>query len=360
MKRRLTLILATVLLCTLLISALALPASAAVTLDSPQKLETTFKFTSPHNVTDVYTSTSGTKLPYRLYVPADYDESKSYPLVLFFHGAGESGTDNNHIFRGGSILQRLLTKTERTEHPCIILAPQCADTGSNGKWVSTDWAPGTYDHTKIKTSPYMAAAEELLDKVINEYSVDKGRLYVSGMSMGGYGTWDIISRNPDKFAAAVPVCGGIDESYMSGLMNMPIWTFHCVDDPIVSSAGTKKAAELLKDNPNFKYTEYNRPDHDAWNEAYATDDLIEWMFSFKKEVAEPTPTPTPTPEETTTPNTTTPPVTEPADTSAPTAEPTEEPTSTNEGIDPVIIVVIAVVAIVVIGAVVFVIIKKKK
>ncbi len=357
MLKRTKKFLSILLLCTLMLPALAtITSNAAVTL-AVDKVEMFFT-KSKNSVTDVYKSTKGTSLPYRLYVPANYDETKSYPLVLAFHGAGECGTDNTHIFRGGSILQRLLVKTTPTDYPCIILAPQCKDT--NSKWVSTDWGPGLYDHTKIKTSPYMAAAEELLDKVISEYSVDTARLYVTGISMGGYATWDIISRNPDKFAAAIPVCGGIDPSYMEGLKEMPIWTFHCNGDTIVSSAGTKKAAELLADNPNFKYTEYNSTNHDAWSQAYAENDLLEWLFAQKKDIVEPTPTPTPTPE--VTPDAT---ATEPVATPTVAPETTEAPAATQtpapvNSISPAVIAVIAVAVVAVVGVAIAVIGKKKK
>ena len=125
----------------------------------------------------------------------------------------------------------------------------------------------------------MTAAEELLDKVIEEYSVDETSLYVSGISMGGYGTWDIISRNPDKFAAAIPVCGGIDESYMEGLKGMPIRTFHAADDTIVSNKGTVKANVILKDYGDFLYTEYATGGHIIWDRAYGTSGLTDWLFA---------------------------------------------------------------------------------
>ena len=239
---------------------------------------------SKNSVTDVYVSSEGKSLPYRMYVPADYDPEKSYPLVLFFHGAGERGNNNNHVFTQDSIMNRLLGPDERKNHPCIILAPQCNAETKDYKWVLTDWTPGTYDHTKIQKSPYMTAAEELLDKVIAEYSVDESALYVTGMSMGGFATWDIISRNPDKFAAAIPICGGTDEAYLENLKDFPITTFHAVDDTIVRNTGTLKAVEVLKDNKNFHYFEYASGGHLIWSTAYKTPGLTTWLFAQKKSV----------------------------------------------------------------------------
>ena len=277
MKRISAFVLAVLLFGTMLFVLTPIASNAAGVLS--YSLVKTFFNKSQNSVTDTYKAKDGTYLPYRLYVPEDYDPEKSYPLVLFFHGAGEAGSDNEHIFRGGSILQRLLLPDERSQRPCIILAPQCGSTANGGKWVNSDWGPGTYDHTTFKKSPYMTAAEELLDKVIEEYSVDETSLYVSGISMGGYGTWDIISRNPDKFAAAIPVCGGIDESYMEGLKGMPIRTFHAADGTIVSNKGTVKANEILKDYGDFLYTEYATGGHIIWDRAYGTSGLTDWLFA---------------------------------------------------------------------------------
>ncbi|MBQ8911630.1 MAG: hypothetical protein IJY89_03580 [Clostridia bacterium] len=190
MKKIFLFLLCTLMICTRLCPFFATASSAEddVTVLSYSMVERFFN-ASENSVTAVFKSSKGVSLPYRMYVPKDYDASKSYPVVLYFHGAGERGNDNTHIFRGGSILQRLLMPEERKNNPCIIIAPQCA---ANSQWVRSPWDPGTYDHTKIQVSPYMSAAEELLDDVIKNYSVDTSRLYVSGISMGGFGTWDLI------------------------------------------------------------------------------------------------------------------------------------------------------------------------
>ncbi len=353
MKKIIFRVLTALLLSAMLMPAASIGSSAENAKTLNYDLVKMFFNASKNSVTDTYTSSKGTKLPYKLFVPKDYDPNKSYPLVLFFHGAGEAGSDNTHIFRGGSVLQRLLTAEEQEKHPCIILAPQCGSTGNGGKWVNSDWGPGFYDHTKFTISPYMVAAEELLDKVIKEYSVDESSLYVTGISMGGYGTWDIISRNPDKFAAAVPVCGGIDVSYMEGLKDMPIRTYHCKGDTVVSSAGTIKANELLKDYGNFTYIEYDSTDHDAWTRAYKDAELTDWLFAQHREISEPTPEPTPTPTPTPEPtpeDTTAPVTTTPADTVVPL------PAKDNTAI------VIAAIAggVLVLGGAAFFVFKKKK
>ncbi len=282
MKRMTLYLLLVAMLAALLLPMTVFAADTSSKLITGDEVVKTFN-ESKNSVKGTYRSSKGTNLPYRLYVPDDYDPNKSYPLVLFFHGAGERGEDNTLQISAGSVMQRLLNNYEKAAHPCIILAPQCTGTNDN-KWVLTPWEPGTYDHTKLSSvvSPYMQAAEELLDKVIADYSVDESRLYVTGMSMGGFGTWDIISRNPDKFAAAIPVCGGVDVTYLEVLKGMPIWTFHNDGDTIVSSQGTKLASGILKGD-NFTYTEFKSTAHDAWTAAYSTETLTEWLFSQVKE-----------------------------------------------------------------------------
>ena len=279
MKRILPFALLLAMLAAMLLPVVSMAEDVTAVLITPSEVLQTFN-DSKNSVKAVYKSSEGTNLPYRLYVPDNYDPNKSYPLVLFLHGAGERGDNNDSQVSAGSAMQRLLNVYEKAKHPCIILAPQCSGANDN-KWVLTDWTPGTYDHTKLSrtVSPYMQATEELLDKVIADYSVDENRLYVTGMSMGGFGTWDIISRNPNKFAAAIPVCGGVDESYLGALIGFPIWTFHNDGDTIVSSAGTKRANEILGGTDAFTYTEFKSNAHDAWTAAYKTEGLTDWLFA---------------------------------------------------------------------------------
>ena len=291
MKRIFSLFLAVVMLAAVF-SSFSVHAEESVTILSSDSVRKTFNLCK-NSVTASYTASNGKTMPYRLFVPNDYDPDKSYPIVLFLHGAGERGTDNEHIFGGPSIYKRLLTSTDRKQFPCLILAPQCP---ADSQWVLSDWGPGMYDHSKINISPYLLAAEELLDKVIDEYSVDQSAVYVSGVSMGGFGTWDLISRNRGKYAAAIPVCGGTDESYLDGLKGFPIRTFHAADDSIVNCVGTRKAAEILTGHGDFTYTEYSTGNHYIWDRAYATAGLTEWLFAQKREF-----TPTVTADENVTP-----------------------------------------------------------
>jgi predicted esterase len=225
-------------------------------------VETYFKV-NKNCVADTYTSTSGTKLPYRLWLPTDYDPNKSYPLVLFFHGAGEAGSDNTHIFRGGSILQRLLHKEEQEKHPCIILAPQTVCDGATNKyeWVASgSGIPGIHQwdgaagglkirEGRLEDIPHtigMRAAEALLKDFISSNRVDEQRIYVGGISMGGCATWEILARNPELFAAAVPLCGSAILSSAPLLTDVAIWAFHGTGDKTVWTEGTTRMVEAIR------------------------------------------------------------------------------------------------------------------
>src|SRR5262249_5923284 len=147
---------------------------------------------------------NGKELPYRLMKPEGYDASKKYPLVIFLHGAGERGTDNEKQLVHG--VPQFASKENREKYPCFLIAPQCPDKQS---WVNVDWS--AEPHT-IPKEPAESAklVLNLIQSLQKEYSVDPKRIYITGLSMGGYGTWDLLARKPELFAAAVPICGGGD------------------------------------------------------------------------------------------------------------------------------------------------------
>ena len=243
---------------------------------------------------EVYTSEKyNGSMPYRLYVPEDYDPNTKYPLVTFLHGAGERGTDNEkHINKPEYITSRLImTKKNKETYKCLIFAPQCPE---NEQWVDTPWANGNYSLSDVPESKSMKIAMELLDKICSEYSVDNDRLYITGMSMGGFGTWDAIMRYPNKFAAAAPVCGAADPSMAGILKEIPIRTYHGDKDDIVPVKGTRDMVKALEDiGGNIAYTEYKNVMHSSWVNAYTDRELLPWMFEQRlssRTIAEPTPT----------------------------------------------------------------------
>jgi predicted peptidase len=231
--------------------------------------------TNESYATRIYTNAAGKTLPYRLLVPKDYQAAQKYPLVIFFHGAGERGTDNQrHMVHGTKLY---LTPENRAQFPCFVFAPQCPN---NQQWVDMPWgaAAGTRPE---QPSASMSLALEVIDALLKEFSVDTNRLYVTGLSMGGYGTWDCITRFPGRFAAGAPVCGGGDEKTITpAVARVPVWAFHSADDTTVKVTRTRNMIEaMLSAGGSPKYFEYNGLGHDSWTKAYAEPELLPWMFA---------------------------------------------------------------------------------
>ncbi len=213
-------------------------------------------------------------LLYRLILPENYDESKSYPLILFLHGAGERGDDNTSQLKNA--VQRIADNAPNA----IIVAPQCPQ---NNQWVDTPWEKGSYSTEEVAQSDELKLVMGMLEKVQKEYSVDKERIYASGISMGGFGTWDLIVRYPNTFAAAIPVCGGADPSKAERLVNMPIYTFHGDSDWDVPVQGTRAMVEAIKaaGGDKITYTEYAGMGHAIWEDAFGTPGLYDNLFQHK-------------------------------------------------------------------------------
>jgi len=229
---------------------------------------------------ETFAASNGLTLPYRIYVPEDYSEDYAYPVVIFFHGAGERGNDNEKQLN--NVFPYFFNKKTSPFYHAIIIAPQCPE---NMQWVDTPWANGNYSVDKVPMSKPMTAAVELLDHVIANYSINTDRQYVTGLSMGGFGTWDILMRYPDRFAAAIPYCGGADPSKAASLVNVPIQTFHDTTDPTVPCAGTRAMVEAIKaaGGTLIEYTETSRHGHNVWNPGVQTPGLATWFFSQRKD-----------------------------------------------------------------------------
>ena len=207
-------------------------------------------------------------LPYRLMKPAGYDASKKYPLVVFLHGAGERGDDNKAQLRHG--IKDFASDAARKKHPCFLIAPQCP----KGKgWASFGKEP----------SPQEKQLLALIGELRKEFSIDGKRIYLTGLSMGGFGTWDLLARQPDLFAAGVPICGGGDPAKAETLAKIPIWAFHGDKDGAVPVERTRKmVAAIKKAGGTPKYTEYPGVGHDSWTASYKNPAVIDWLFAQKK------------------------------------------------------------------------------
>jgi predicted peptidase len=213
------------------------------------------------NVSDGHSS-----IPYRLFEPGGLQAGQKAPLVLFLHGMGDSGTDNvaQTEWMGG-----LLNATKSGQYASYVLAPQI-DTKS---WFQS------FSSTPTEAMKLTIAA---LKTVINSEHVDTSRVYVTGLSMGGMGTWDILAREPKLFAAAVPMSGGGDPKTASTIKDIPIWAFHGGEDSIVPVSATRDMIQSLRDaGGSPKYTEVAGADHAIWGPIYAdeSDTLYPWLFS---------------------------------------------------------------------------------
>jgi predicted peptidase len=224
------------------------------------------------------TAKDGLVLPYRLFIPKNYNPQKSYPLVFALHGAGERGTDDTLQLTTHRLATLWALDSNQAKHPSFILAPQCPPFPA--VWVNTPFGGGSYDQSKVPFAPPLRAALEILDSMLIKYSIDTNRIYVAGLSMGGYATWDILMRFPKRFAAAIPICGGADTSKAPSIKHLPIWAFHGDSDKTVPVASTRQMiAALKKAGGTPLYTEYPKVDHGSWGPALREPQLADWLFA---------------------------------------------------------------------------------
>ena len=221
---------------------------------------------------------NGDTLNYRMLFP-DADTLRKYPLVIFLHGSGERGSDNEAQLKWG--VQNFASDKNMVEHPAIVIAPQCP---LNQSWSNTKRTPNS---TVIELLPTPSKAVQLLIELIKQtvakMPVDSNRIYITGLSMGGYGTFDAIERYPHLFAAAVPVCGGGDLSKASLIAHIPMWMFHGAEDPAVNTANSVEMnAALMKAGAHPGLTIYPETGHFSWLAAYSDEHMMEWLFRQHK------------------------------------------------------------------------------
>lgn len=229
-----------------------------------------------------FSSAGGVKLPYRLLKPANLDPEKKYPLVIFLHGAGERGTDNAAQLKHGA--GAFAKPNAREKFPCFVFAPQCP---KDKKWVEMDWggASGTApEDPGVMETLVLSAADEL----VQQLNIDRDRVYITGLSMGGFGTWDLITRHPDLFAAAIPVCGGGDKTKAAAAKAIPVWAFHGLEDKVVLPVRSQDmVAAMRAAGGKAMLTEYPGVAHDSWTFAYAEPNLLQWLFAQRRGEAAP-------------------------------------------------------------------------
>lgn len=223
-----------------------------------------------------YSTKSGWKLPYNIYFPKSYKEG-NIPVILWLHGASERGVDN--VSQLIHIVPYLASDIVQTRFSCIIIAPQCPK--------EDYWAPVKRFEWRVindgKTTPAMTGVIELLDYILKDPKIDKSRIYVGGLSMGGFGTLDLLHRRPELLAAAVPICGGADLEKAGKFKDVPLWIFHGAKDTVVPADLSRELIKVLNEMGSTpKYTEYPEGGHGIWNDAIRDPELLPWLFSQKK------------------------------------------------------------------------------
>ncbi len=331
MKKLMNLFLAILLVCSAIIPVCAIPESATV-------IKETFVNADEDNYELVYT----------VILPTDYKETEYYPVLLFLHGAGERGNDNQNQLN--LVIDDLFATRPELLENTIIIAPQCP---VEDQWVNTPWENGNYSVDEIPESKALKSALAILENTIVTYGGDRAQVYIMGVSMGGYGTWDAIMRHPELFAAAVPICGAADPSKAEVLKDMPIRTFHGSSDNVVPAEGTRTMARAIRaaGNKDFYFKSYNGVGHNAWDYAAVDGEMIDWLYTHTladryPEVLETGPRETKAPE-------TDAPETEAPDTNAPDVADTPDGTSN-------VAIYIALGAILLVGVIAIVVVTAKK
>lgn len=225
-----------------------------------------------------YTNPSKDTLLYRLLEP-DYNPSRKYPLIVFLHGSGERGNDNDAQLKWGAM--QFATDEMMMKYPCFVLAPQCPN---NLAWPNiTDY--GNLEKMRLNPVPSlpMKLVRELIAEMAKNPRIDTNRIYITGVSLGGYGTYDAMMRYPKLFAAAVPVCGGGDLTKANTIKHIPTWIFHGAEDAAVDVKFTTEMANALqKAGGKPGVTIYPEVGHFSWLGAYIDPLMIEWLFKQSK------------------------------------------------------------------------------
>jgi predicted peptidase len=242
--------------------------------------------------------TSGFTLPYRMLVPARLADGERAPLLLFLHGYGERGADNwRQLIHGG----RAMGDADfRKRHPAFVVLPQCPDGTEPGTvsrepdakpgdesprcwtWRLERGAPSSID-PEAPPTPQLEAVRALVQKLMVELPIDTKRVYVGGLSMGGYATWELVTRDPELYAAAMPICGGGDPARADRLAKTPIWAMHGDADQVIPVERSREMVSAVNSKGGVAIlTEYPGVDHDSWTPTFASRHAWDWLFAQRR------------------------------------------------------------------------------
>lgn len=219
---------------------------------------------------------------YRLLVPNNYNENKKYPMLVFLHGAGERGNDNElQLIHGSSLFT---SKKNRNKYNSFIVFPQCPK--------DNYWATIIETHSKNRNFKYspnpisnlqLSKVEFLMKDLENNYNIDEKRIYVGGLSMGGMGTFEMVYRNPNKFAAAFAICGGANPKIAEQISSTSWFIYHGTDDKVVPVEHSQKIANALKETKsNIKYIQYEGVNHNSWDKAFREKNFLKSIYKKRR------------------------------------------------------------------------------
>lgn len=226
-------------------------------------------------VSDIFVSEKDT-LPFQFISPGNTDTMQKYPLVIWLHGKGERGTDNKKQM---TLIKKWLPDSlQKDKYKSFLLAPQCSE---DRYWSNYDKLADKISFDSI-TPEIQITLMKLIDSIMVQYPIDPNRIYIMGISMGGFGAFDLITRYPDFFAAAVPICGGADPRMADEISKTPVWAFHGDKDNVVNKRHSVLVMKSVED-ANHKFTLYSETGHDCWNKSFKEPLLLQWMFYYNKE-----------------------------------------------------------------------------
>ena len=227
-----------------------------------------------------FQASDGTTLKYREMTPDHNAKGNKFPLVVFLHGLGERGTDNEKQLLWGG--QMFMNPVYQEKHPSHVLFPQCPETAF---W-AYNYIPASY--TDLKAEKQMPAPLNAVKEMISEYissktDVDASRVYIIGLSMGGCATYDLVARFPELFAAAIPICGAVEPERLADVEGVAFRIFHGDADTTIPVDCSRRAYAALKEaGAKVEYIEIPGCGHGSWNPAFSRDDFMKWLFKQKK------------------------------------------------------------------------------
>ena len=227
----------------------------------------------------VFTDSCGHRMAYRMLTPATVDSVSSYPLVVFLHGSGERGNDNEkQLLHGGSIFTN---PANADKYPAFVVFPQCSARSWTADTDPRSFMPGSPDPEESSTEVTLIS---MIEDILCRFPVDRSRIYIVGLSMGGIATYDLACRYPELFAAAVPICGAVNPDRLAEARDVKFMIFHGDSDEEVPSICSREAYKALKAvGAEVDYIEFSGIGHECWTEAFNYPGFLPWLFTQKKD-----------------------------------------------------------------------------